>query len=68
MPAARYLVQLAEQGVAVIVVSSDMPEIIGLCDRVLVFDGGAVVRELSGAGITEVSLVHAMEGIDGGHE
>jgi ABC-type sugar transport system ATPase subunit len=60
--------QVAETGLSVIVSSSDVGDLLALCDRVLVFDGGAVVRELSGAGITEVSLVHAMEGIDSGHE
>jgi ABC-type sugar transport system ATPase subunit len=60
--------QVAETGLSVIVSSSDVGDLLALCDRVLVFDEGSVVRELGGAEITEKSLVHAMEGIDSGHE
>ena len=37
---------LAESGVAVIVISSEMPEVIGLSDRILVFRNGGVAAEL----------------------
>jgi ribose transport system ATP-binding protein len=60
--------QVAETGMAVIVSSSDVGDLLALCDRVLVFDEGTAVREFGGAEITEKSLVHAMEGIDSGHE
>ncbi|WP_175857703.1 sugar ABC transporter ATP-binding protein [Burkholderia anthina] len=55
--------QLATQGVAVIVVSSDMPEIIGLCDRVLVMRMGAIAGEVSGADITEHALIALSMGV-----
>jgi ribose transport system ATP-binding protein len=55
--------RLAEQGVAVIVVSSDMPEIIGLCDRVLVMRMGRIAGEVAGDGITEQSLIALSMGV-----
>ncbi len=47
----------ADQGIACIVNSSDALELAGLCDRVLVFSRGRVIRELTGAAITEESIV-----------
>lgn len=55
--------QLAESGVAIIVVSSDMPEIIGLCDRVLVMRTGTIAGELSGPAINEKSLISLAMGV-----
>ncbi len=40
--------QLTRKGIAIIMISSELPEVIGVCDRVLVFRGGEVVAELSG--------------------
>lgn len=37
---------LAERGKGVIVVSSDLPELLGICHRIMVFSNGAVVGEL----------------------
>jgi len=31
------IVRMAEEGMAIILISSDLPEIIGMCDRVAVF-------------------------------
>jgi ribose transport system ATP-binding protein len=47
----------ADQGVACVVNSSDAMELAGICDRVLVFSRGRVIRELRGPGITEESIV-----------
>jgi D-xylose transport system ATP-binding protein len=38
---------LKESGVAIILVSSELPEILGLCDRILVIKGGMVAGELT---------------------
>ncbi|BCZ85625.1 ribose import ATP-binding protein RbsA 3 (plasmid) [Paraburkholderia terrae] len=54
---------LTRAGVAIIVVSSDMPEIIGLCDRVLVMRAGRIAGELSGPAITEKSLISLAMGV-----
>ncbi len=42
----RLIGQLAEQGGAVVVVSSDMLELLGLCDRIVVMRAGRVAGEL----------------------
>lgn len=49
----------AETGMAVIVLSSDAKELEGLCDRVLVFSRGSVVKELSGAKVREDAITDA---------
>jgi len=49
--------KLADQGVAILFYSTDYDELIGCCDRVLVMYGGAILRELEGAAITEHALV-----------
>jgi ribose transport system ATP-binding protein len=50
---------LAEQGVAVVVSSSDGIELEGLCDRVVIFARGRIVRELSGAALTDAAITEA---------
>jgi ABC-type sugar transport system ATPase subunit len=50
--------ELAAEGMAVIFVSSDLPEVTGLAHRVLVCRGGQVVGELSGAQIDEEEIMH----------
>ncbi len=56
--------QLAAAGNAIVVVSSDLPEIIALSDRVLVMRGGRVAAEHVGADITEESLVASAMGME----
>lgn len=53
---------LAERGVGVIVISSELPEIIGLCDRALVIHEGKVAGELSAQDMTEESLLRLASG------
>jgi L-arabinose transport system ATP-binding protein len=48
---------LAETGVAVIVVSSEMPELLGLCDRILVMEGGRLTGELPHSDATQERLL-----------
>ena len=40
------ILQMAEEGVAVILISSELPEILGMCDRVAVFHNKTIVRIL----------------------
>ncbi|MDO4900318.1 sugar ABC transporter ATP-binding protein [Actinomyces sp.] len=56
--------ELTMRGGAVVIVSSDMPEIIALSDRALVMKEGLAVAELSGENITEQNLVAAAVGVD----
>ena len=44
---------LVSQGKSVIFISSDMPEILGMCDRVYVLNEGEVAGELEGSEITQ---------------
>lgn len=58
----RIINKLAEQGLAIVMVSSEMPELIGECDRVLVMRQGKVTGELVGDQITEQNMIRlAME-------
>jgi len=55
--------ELAAAGNAIIVVSSDLPEIISLSDRVLVMRAGRILSEHTGDDINEHSLVASAMGI-----
>jgi len=50
---------LAEGGAAILFYSTDYDELIGCCDRVLVFYDGAVTRTLAGDELNERNLVAA---------
>lgn len=56
------LVELtARQGASVVMVSSELPEILGLCHRIVVMRGGAVSAILQGEGATEEEIMsHAV--------
>jgi ABC-type sugar transport system ATPase subunit len=43
----KLLNQLAEEGVAIIIVSSELPEVLGMSDRILVMSEGAIVSEFT---------------------
>jgi ribose transport system ATP-binding protein len=49
--------RLAESGAAILFYSTDYDELIGCCDRVLVFYDGTVVRTLEGEELTEHNLI-----------
>ncbi len=51
--------ELAAEGVAVLLYSTDYEELIGLCDRVLIMYGGAITRVLEAEHITETNIVAA---------
>jgi ribose transport system ATP-binding protein len=55
----RLLRSVTAAGKAAIVLSADAIELRGLCDRVLVFSRGHVVRTLEGADITEENITGA---------
>ena len=55
----RRLRAIADQGLAVLVSSSDGIELEGLCDRVLIFARGRIVRELTGAAVTDAAITEA---------
>jgi ribose transport system ATP-binding protein len=45
----RIIDELAENGIAIVVISSDLPEIIGIADRVLVMREGRIAGEVTGS-------------------
>jgi len=49
---------LADQGVAILLISSEMPEILGLSDRILVMKEGRIVQELDGKDATEEAIAY----------
>ena len=54
---------LAAQGYAIIVISSEMPEVLRVSDRVIAMFHGKIMREFSAAEVTEDNLVQAISGI-----
>lgn len=59
----QVLRQLCNEGVGVVVISSELPEIIGLCDRTLVIRNGSVAGELSAAATTEEAILRMASGL-----
>ncbi|WP_308916083.1 sugar ABC transporter ATP-binding protein [Jannaschia sp. LMIT008] len=55
---------LAARGKSVIVISSEMQEVMGLADRVVVMRGGRVAGEVAGAAITEDAIVRLAMGLE----
>ena len=55
--------RLAAEGHGILFFSTDLAEIVGLCDRALVMYEGAIARELRGAALTEANLVSAAVGL-----
>ncbi len=49
--------QIAGEGVAIIMISSEMPELVMNAERVLVLRNGRVSGELTGAGINEEAIL-----------
>jgi ribose transport system ATP-binding protein len=60
----RLLRELAASGTAILFYTTDYDELIGLCDRVLIFYAGRIVRELTGDSITEEAIISGALDID----
>jgi ribose transport system ATP-binding protein len=56
----RLIRELAKSGYAVLVISSEMPEVIGVSDRVIALYDGNITAEFDGATLTEDQLVQAI--------
>ena len=56
--------ELAEKGVAILMISSELPEIIGMADRVLVMHEGTLTAELQKAEMTQERIMHYATGGD----
>jgi rhamnose transport system ATP-binding protein len=61
----RLMSELAGRGLAVLMISSELPEVLGMADRVLVMHEGRLSRELSRAEADEESVIRAATGVKG---
>ncbi|MGY8636177.1 sugar ABC transporter ATP-binding protein [Bradyrhizobium sp. 14AA] len=52
--------ELAEAGRGVVVISSEMPELLGICDRICVMNDGAFVGEFKGTDATQEKIMRAI--------
>ncbi|MEP3048924.1 MAG: sugar ABC transporter ATP-binding protein [Roseibium sp.] len=59
----EFMAELAAQGLAVIMVSSEIPEILGMSDRVIVMREGRIAAEYQGDDLTPENLVRTAAGI-----
>ncbi|WP_018700525.1 sugar ABC transporter ATP-binding protein [Amorphus coralli] len=55
--------RLAASGIAVLVISSEMPEVLGVSDRILALYHGRLAAEFDAASVTEDALVQAISGM-----
>ncbi|MFF0293732.1 sugar ABC transporter ATP-binding protein [Kitasatospora sp. NPDC004614] len=53
----RIIADLAEQGIALLVISSELPELLGLADRIVVMQNGRTTGELNRAEATEEAVL-----------
>jgi len=61
----RLMCQLAAQGLAILMISSELPEVLGMSDRVLVMREGRLVAEFARADATPEAIGAAMMGSHG---
>ncbi len=57
---------LAKNGTSVIFISSEMPELIGMCDRILVFREGRIAAEMNREEATQMRIISAASGTGSG--
>lgn len=53
----QLIIDLAEKGKTVIMVSSEMPELLGVCDRILVMSGGKLAGEVDASTATQEEIM-----------
>jgi ABC-type sugar transport system ATPase subunit len=53
----QMLKNLAEKGKAVVVISSELPELLGICDRIVVMSGGTVTGEVQKNDFSEKAVM-----------
>ncbi len=64
----QLIVDLAAQGKGILVISSELPEIMGLCHRIYVMRDGGIVGEFDGDSATQEELLGAAMGVSIGEE
>ncbi len=53
----RLIDALANEGLAIMLISSELPEVLGMSDRIIVMQGGRITGELPGPGATEKQVL-----------
>ncbi|HZG81202.1 MAG TPA: D-xylose ABC transporter ATP-binding protein, partial [Brevibacillus sp.] len=53
---------LAKSGVAILMISSELPEVLGMSDRILVMHEGRITGEFTRAEATQELIMHAATG------
>ena len=61
----KQMTELAKAGHAILMISSDLPELISMSDRVLVVRDGAIKCELTGGDINEQTIIKDALGVKG---
>jgi ABC-type sugar transport system ATPase subunit len=59
----RLMSQLAKQGIGILMISSELPEILGMSDRILVMHEGEKVGELKREDATQERILHLATGL-----
>ncbi|MGA2763304.1 MAG: sugar ABC transporter ATP-binding protein [Spirochaetia bacterium] len=59
----RLLRELAGEGIGIVMISSELPEVIGLCDRVLVMHDGKTRGIMQGSQLSEESVIRRASGL-----
>ena len=54
---------MSDEGIGIILISSELPEIVGMCDRVAVMHEGRISGELAGADVNETAIIHLAAGM-----
>ena len=59
------IIQLAREGKVIIFVSSELPELIGMCDRIIVMHEGKISGEVTGGEMNQKSIMY-LATVEGG--
>ena len=62
----RFLAEIAAEGRAIILISSELEEILGMCRRVIVIREGRIAGELSGEALGERAIMYLATGVHEG--
>ena len=63
----RIMTQMARQGVAILMISSELPEVVGMSDRVYVMREGSIAGELPAGDISQESIRTLATGVNDSH-
>ena len=60
----KILRKLTEEGTTIIIISSDLPEVLSISDRIYIMWNGKITGEMEGCEATEEKIMHRASGID----